>query len=90
MRLSLQTHYGILIGEDHPIVLWLIREAAESINRYQVGPDGKTRRQRLTGKEWNRTVAEFGECVYYCQLKSKASSGRIKNTWDERWLKEYG
>ena len=27
MRLALQTRYGILIGEKHPIVPWMIRES---------------------------------------------------------------
>ncbi len=58
----------------------MVAEAADSINRYQVGTDGKTRRQRVTGKSWLRQVAEFGECAYYLKLKTKGI-----HTWEERW-----
>ena len=42
MRLALQSRYNTVIGEDHPIVAWMVAEAADSINRYQIGADGKT------------------------------------------------
>ena len=69
-----------LTEESDPIVAWMIAEAADSINRYQIGVDGKTRRQRVTGKSWLRQVAECGECVYYLKLKTKGI-----HTWEERW-----
>ncbi len=61
MRLALQSKYGVLIKGDHPIVGWMVSEAAESINRYQVGSDGKTRRQRLRlgeGSTWRHNETQ--------------------------------
>ena len=72
MRLALQSRYDTVIGEDHPIVAWLVAEAADSINRFQIGADGKARRERVTGKRWLRKTADFGECVYYMKLKTNA------------------
>ena len=46
-----------------PIARWLIRHAAFVVTRYQVGHDGFTPWRRLTGKNWNGTVAEMGEQV---------------------------
>ncbi len=80
MRLALQSRYKTVIEESDDIVAWMVAEAAESINRYQIGADGKTRRQRVTGKNWLGQVAEFGECVYYLKLKTKGI-----HTWEERW-----
>lgn len=80
MRLSLQSRYNREIKEDHNVIPWLVPEAAASINRYQVGADGKTRRERLKGKKWIREVAEFAECIFYKELKRKG-----KSSWEERW-----
>ena len=46
-----------------PIVRWLVRHAAFVETSYQVGHDGFTPWRRLTGKNWNGTVAELGEQV---------------------------
>ncbi len=35
MKLSLQTRYNMVLPENHPVVPWLIAEAANNINRYQ-------------------------------------------------------
>ena len=48
-------------------------------------PRRQNTKAEVNRKQWRREVAEFGECIYYCKLKSKGPSGRIKNTWDERW-----
>ena len=80
MKLAVQSRYHTEIPENHPIVPWMIPEAANSINRYHVGMDGKTRRERLKGKKWKREVADFAECIYYLKLKSKEDK-----SWEERW-----
>ncbi len=57
-----------------------VRNMRRHLNRFQIGHDGKTRRERLKGKKWRREVAEFGECIYYQVLKTKG-----KYSWEERW-----
>ena len=46
-----------------PIVTWIIRHAAFILTRYRIGKDGHTAWTRLTGRDWNGNVAEFGEQV---------------------------
>ena len=46
LRLSLESRYKVKLREDHPIIPWLVAEAAEAINRFQIGLDGKSRRER--------------------------------------------
>ena len=58
IRVALLPIYRTLIHEIHHIEPWLIREAAESINRHQVGQDGKTRR-KITDNKWLIEVVEF-------------------------------
>ena len=77
IRLSLQTRYNYVIKGDHNVVPWMIREAAEYVNRFQVGEDGKTRYERLKGKKFRREIAEFGECIYYLGLKTKGVNNYI-------------
>jgi hypothetical protein len=56
------------------------------INRYKVGADGKTPRQRLKGKKFTKAVAEFGENVMYLKPKSRGVD-KLNTRWGEGvWL----
>ena len=62
-----------------PIARWLVRHAAFIMTRYQVGHDGLTPWRRLTGKNWNGTVAELGEQVLgKLALKKPSTDRKIK------------
>ena len=74
MRLALQSLYNTVIGEDHPIVAWMVAEAADSINRYQIGADGKTRRERVTGKRWLRKAADFARVCVLHEVENQRSA----------------
>ena len=45
-----------------------------------MGKDGKTACRRVVGKDFNREVAECGECVWAIRPKSKGAS-----KWEYRW-----
>ena len=61
------------------IARWLVRHAAFIMTRYQVGHDGLTPWRRLTGKNWNGTVAELGEQVLgKLALKKPSTDRKIK------------
>ena len=47
---GLDTRYGSRINGDHPAVPWLMKHAADTINRRRVGKDGKTPHRRWKGK----------------------------------------
>ena len=74
------------IERNSPIIPWMVRHAAASINRYQIGKDGKTAHRRLRGKEFNRMIAEFGECVWYLKAKTLGKD-KYESRWDDGvWL----
>ena len=79
-RLAIQARYKTVLNDDHKIMTWLVPHAAETLNRYLIGVDGKTARQRLKGRTFKSPVVEFGECVWYLKPKS---AGRDKLT--SRW-----
>ena len=75
-----------MIEDNHLAVLWLVPHSAATLNRYVVGTDGKTARQRLRGRGFRTPVAEFGECVWYLRPKS-AGKDKLNTRWGEGvWL----
>ena len=61
--IGLEARLKTKINLKLPIVTWIIRHAPFVLNRYRIGKDGHTAWRRLTGKDWNGSVAEFGEQV---------------------------
>ena len=74
MKLAIEGYTQAEIPLDHPIIPWLVESAAWTLNRYEVGKDGKTAYERAKGKPFELPVAEFAEKVTY--LKQKKKSGR--------------
>ena len=71
MKLALQKRIGCTIPEDNPIMEWMVEAAALLITRFSKGVDGKTPVERLTGRQHQRPMAEFGENVMY-RIQKKA------------------
>ena len=65
LKLALEDNIGSKINVKSKIFEWLSYWAAESLNRYLVGADGKTAFARVTGTQCSRTIAEFGEQILY-------------------------
>ena len=59
LRLNLQARYREVLPDSHRSITWLVPHAAQCLNRYLVGTDGKTARQRLKGKPFRSVVVEF-------------------------------
>ena len=66
----------------HPALAWLVSHAAWTINRRQVGEDGKTNYERLKGKRFKRQEYEFGQCGWYLKPGTRG-----QNEWLSRWGK---
>ena len=79
---GLEARIGTRITECMTIVPWMVIHAARTINRYQVGQDGKTAYKRWKGKEFRREVAEFGESVMYLKAGTQG-----KDKFNPRWEK---
>merc|ERR1712115_269082 len=70
----------------HHSVPWMVRHAAQAINRYAVGQDGRTNYRRLKGKNYGALTAEFGESVWALRPKSKGIT-KFESRWDSGiWL----
>ena len=65
MRLALQARTGITFSALHPITTWIVNHAADVINKFQMGKDGKTSYERVKGKSFKKELVEFGERVFY-------------------------
>ena len=77
---NLESRYQQRLSPDHHAIPGMIAHAAGCINRYQVGNDGKTAHNRWKGKDFNRVVCEFGECVIALKLDSKGKE-KSKVRW---------
>ena len=65
LKASIEERIGVVVPPKHPVLEWLIEYAADVLNRYKVGVDKKTARERSVGEHRSRPVAEFGEIVYW-------------------------
>ena len=85
LRDALETRIKGRIEPGHPVVEWMVMHAADTLNRYHVGSDGKTAYQRWKGKAFKKTVPELGENVVYLRSDSlkeiKRDKGRTR--WSE-------
>ena len=63
MRLALQARTGVSFSSLHPVTVWMVNHAADIINKFRVGHDGKTSYERVKGKPYKREIVEFGEKV---------------------------
>ena len=63
IKLSLESRLKQPINNRWAVMNWMTEHACTTIKRAQIGHDGKTPYQRLTGKEAVQPLAEFGEQV---------------------------
>ena len=64
MRGALESKYGKIIGPKSNVLPWLVRHASTTLFRELKGKDGFTAYRRLKGKDFNKELVEFGECVW--------------------------
>ena len=67
---------------------WLLRWAAMSSSRFEVGHDGKTAYERLKGKKCKTEACCLGESVWYKELKdNRKPDNKMVSDWHEGvWL----
>ena len=53
---------------------------------YERGPDGRTPYYRIKGREFNRKLANFGECIWYLKPKSLGKNKAQYRWADGIWL----
>ena len=65
---------------------WLAEHSCTTINRGQVGHDGKTPYRRLMGKDPSQPMIEFGEGVLAKPLRQKETKRKVSLA--TKWIKE--
>ena len=77
VKLGLEARIGEEIHVNCPVLEWMIPHAAQTINRFQVGEDGRTAHYRLHLKKIGGKTFAFGEQVV-AKLKRKSRQVRQK------------
>ena len=72
LKSALESHLKCEIGDDWPIMDWMVEWAAMLIRRHKVGEDGLTAYERLKGKRPTRSLLELGERVLFQEVRSKS------------------
>ena len=68
LKSSTESNVRTEIGPSHPLIPWIIENAAQLKKRYMVGADGRTPTERLKGRGVQRLVYELGEKVLFLPL----------------------
>ena len=71
MRQAFESRISRKLRTDGPKFAWLAIYAANLINLYEVGHDGKVSYQRLRGRKMHTELVEFGEHVHFMPLNQK-------------------
>ena len=77
---ALESRHGRRLEGGHQAAPWLVMHAASVINRGRKDEEGFSAYRRWKGREFNKPVAEFGECVLYAPAMSVG-----RNKFDTRW-----
>ena len=64
----------------HALFTWLVEHAADVLNRFVVGADGKTAVQRLKGKSCEKYVLEFGAAAMF-RVCGKVEGSLMTERW---------
>ena len=84
LKLSLESRLGAPIQNQWAVIDWLVEHSCTTINRSQVGHDGRTPYRRLLGKEPSQPMIEFGEQILAKPLRQKQTSRKISLA--TRWV----
>ena len=79
LKLALEAHIGCSVPSTCAAMEWMMQHAGFVHSRFQVGHDGKTPWQRLTGKVFNGVILEFGEQCWG-QLAKRRTPQKKLNT----------
>ncbi|CAK0841849.1 unnamed protein product [Prorocentrum cordatum] len=82
---SAQAKWKHRLPFGHPLMLWAPTYAAQMLNRFKIGDDGKTSEQRRSGKRWEKVTVLFGERI---QVK-KLVKDSLKRDLEPRWVTGY-
>ena len=70
---------GVRIANDSPLLSWLLRFAAQVINKMRIGKDGKTSELWRIGRRWRKPMAQFGEKVWFRSIGADGASSCVSS-----------
>jgi hypothetical protein len=79
-KLALESRIKTKLPCTHEIMSWLVEHAADVLNRYSVGSDGRTPYQRLKGRKFVGHMLEFG-CPIMFRVSGKVAGGIMQERW---------
>jgi len=79
-KLALESRIGTKLPVKHALFTWLVEHAADVLNRFAVGADGKTAVQRLKGKSCEKYVLEFGAAAMF-RVCGKVEGSLMTERW---------
>jgi hypothetical protein len=79
-KLAVETRIKEKLPVNHPMMGWLVEHAADVLNRYSVGQDGRTPYQRLKGRKFMGNMLEFGSPVMF-RVSGKVAGGIMQERW---------
>ena len=77
---TLESRIGIRISGESAVVPWLVMHSARTLDRFNIGLDGKAPYRRWKGKDFRREIAEFCEIVMYLKPGTRG-----QDTFNSRW-----
>ena len=79
-KLALEKKLQKRVPSTHPVMTWLVEHAADILNKFQVGVDGRTAYERSRGKKYKGEMYHFGRKVFHMH-PGKHSGGSMKSRW---------
>ena len=80
MLLALESRLDAKIPVTHHVITWLVEHAADVLNKFAVGIDGRTAYERIKGKKYHGEMVEFGRRVMY-KIPCKPEGGLMTERW---------
>ena len=65
MLLALESRLDAKILVTHHVITWLVEHAADVLNKFAVGINGRTAYERIKRKKYHGEMVEFGRRVMY-------------------------
>ena len=84
MLLALESRLDAKIPVTHHVIAWLVEHAADVLNKFAVGIDGRTTYERIKGKKYHREMVEGRRRAMYkipCKPEGRIDDGKV-GTWD--------
>ena len=83
---DLEIRMGADLDIDSAMFDWLVRHAADLLNKRHVGKDGRTAYERMRGRPYRGELLAFGTPILH-RISGKVQGGVLVDRWNEGlWL----